>query len=186
MATRRVRSVTNNEDVQTLKEGASEEYLINRGSEDWQMLWNLSRKPPYYRVLLDGLHEQTTDSLSLIAYLMKNDRNQVRSDECEFKVYLVDEDDWSETLIDTLSGVSTDDGKTFQLDILYTDLPVELDGEPLFLVKASLEHYGKKLYTRKYIHNIGIFDTVERLRRRINNHEALTTDNRDSLILKIS
>lgn len=178
--------ITQSEDVQSIKEGASKRTLINRGNYDWILLYNQDHMAAYYRVKADALHKSDVDAMSLIGFIEKRDEDIIASANCVFTLSIVDPDDWTATLIGTYNGVPDGSGTKHTVDVPYTDIiPYEFDGEPVFLLETAIDHYDQTLYNRRYVHNMGIFDTVERMRRRINTNEVLTGDP-NSVIVRIS
>ena len=117
--------------------------------------------------------------------MKKNKKDTIHGATCTFRISNVDMTDWTETFIASVSGVAQSSGQ-FTADITSTALGLDLDGEPVFAVEVSIQRFKKVYKLKRYIHNIGIFDTVERIRRKINMQEAVKKDNKNGVIYRIS
>lgn len=170
MATRRVRSILNDEDVQVLKLGAPNNLVQNLGEEDHQILFSLARKPPIYSAHAWAKFDSIDfNGLHLMGYIIKNDKDIIHAANCTFRIYeIATANTWAETLLYTAPGVQQVDGR-FLLDVTQANLGITdwIDGERTFAVEIELSRFKKKFKKKVYVNHLGVYDSIIRLRQEV-------------------
>lgn len=115
------------------------------------------------------------NGIMIMSTLLKNNRSSA----CvvnEFKIYLVNESDWSETLIDTVSALSDGHG-VFYADIGQIDLsPIELSGREVFAVECVATRRRKSYRKKVWFNHLGCYDHLIRLRHAVEYLESAKAD----------
>lgn len=118
-------------------------------------------------------YNDLSEGMKLLIFLERMSETQIAGNNCLITINQVSYTDWSETLLSNISGVEQPDG-TFTADITKAQLNnLELDGELILAVTITLSRLRKTYRKKFYINHLGIFDTTERLRKRINTHEIV-------------
>lgn len=170
MATRRVRSILNDEDVQVLKLGAPNNLVQNLDEEDHQILFSLARKPPVYNAHVWAKFDSTDfNGIHLMGYIIKNEKELIHAANCAFRVYdVVLTNTWTETLLYSTTGVQQADGR-FIADITQANLGITdwIDGERTFAIEIELSRFKKKFKKKVYVNHLGVYDSIIRLRQEV-------------------
>lgn len=131
------------------------------------MIQKRIRKAPEYRAKLWGMFNNPTgDGIKLVAFLLKNELEEVITAPCTFSVYLVNETTWAETLLATSAGTAS--GKKWILDLSEAALGgQEIIGERTLKVYASMLRGTKTYRMQGYLNHLGIWDTALRTKLRV-------------------
>jgi hypothetical protein len=112
-------------------------------------------------------NSDSLDGMQFIAALT-HETNIKQCASCTFRVYAISIDDnWTETLLTTLSGTQLPDGR-FKASISEAGLnPVELTGEVSFRIEVDLVRQTKTFKDYFYLNHIGIFGEVFVLKKNV-------------------
>ena len=158
------------DDIQALRVDFAGRYIQN-SSEDWQFLFNSnSVLTPNVLVLRHHGQFDTSDfnSIKLAAYLYNASNGTIAAGAtCTFNVYRVSVSGWSETLINTFSGV-VQPNNYFYIDIPLSSLsPAELDGDNTIMVECVFTRLSETFRERIYLNHLGSFGSIIRLKNRV-------------------
>lgn len=104
------------------------------------------------------------EGVSILGKLLVND-NLTMSEISEFKIYRIDETDWSETFIDNVPAVEETPG-VFSGYIDQSALGLnELSGREVYKITCIASRKRKSYKAEVYFNHLGCFDSLIRLRR---------------------
>lgn len=155
------------EDCQNLRVNVSKKYIEN-SSEDWQMLFstkaNLNGATRFLKIAAE-LDTNTLENLRFTAYLYNPvTKTADPATDCTFRVYLVNQPGWTESLLSTFAG-SPQSNQYFYADILNSSIPsASIDGDSTLMIEAELNRLGKIYTDRIYVNHLGVYDSIVRLR----------------------
>lgn len=158
---RRVQTLVKTEYVQTLKAKFYEKTLLTKHSQVLTKLSYIKPKFSDYKIRSWAKFESDNfDGIQLIAGLFLQNSPKTCGT-CTFKIYAISTDDnWTETLIATLSGTEIS-GKRFKASLSEASLaPLQLTGEVSFRVEVELTRVDKTYKDFFYVNHIGIFGEV--------------------------
>jgi len=152
---------------QNLRVNVQKKYIENTG-DNWQMLFGIkSNLDGATRVLKIAaeLDTNTLENLRFAAYLY-NPVTKVAdiAAACTFRVYLVNQPGWIESLISTFNG-TVQTNQYFYADILNSSIPTaSIDGDSTLMIEAELTRSDKIYVDRVYVNHLGVYDSIVRLR----------------------
>lgn len=105
------------------------------------------------------------DGVQLVAGLFKGKAIKTIGT-CNFKIYAIStNDNWTETLIATVSGTALTDGR-FKAVLTDLDLaPIELEGEISFKLEVDILRSGKTFNDIFFFNHIGIYGSFIKLKQ---------------------
>lgn len=163
----RLKTIGRSKDLQVLKLGAPNTFINHANTEELQLLYSQNHKAAEYTVIFDAqFNDSTGDGIRLNAHILKNAWQIIRGNTCIFKIFKVDLNTWAETLVYTVSGTGQSNGM-FTATATEANLSTSIEGEFTFAVEVTLKRLNRTLKQKFYINNLGIFDSVVRLRNKI-------------------
>lgn len=159
-----------NESCQILGTDDANRVVIN-DQNDWQLLFgpnsSLSNSDQVVKIAAE-LDPNDLSSIRFVAYLYNPTRDAIdNAATCTFKVYLVTNPGWNETLLTTFSGIYQPNFYFFA-DVLDTSLvPAILDGEATLRIEVAITRLGITYRDRIYVNHLGIYDSFIRLKKKV-------------------
>ncbi len=158
------------DDVQALRVDFAGRYIQN-SSEDWQFLFNSNSVLTPKVLLLKHTGQFDTgdfNSIKLAAYLFNSyDGSIAAGASCTFNVYRVSVSGWTETLINTFTGVAQPNNY-FYIDIPLSSLsPAELDGDNTLMVECVFTRLTDTYRDRVYLNHLGSFGSIIKLKNKV-------------------
>ncbi len=172
MATRRVKSTTNNKYTQPLKLRMGRKLLLTPGCDYNSILFTQKHRAndaANQKVnLWAKFNTDTFDGIQMVAWLENKDHEIVSSGSCQFKVYYLDaSNNWNQTLIFTGAGTLSNNKWIAAPTQNILGSNNELDGERTLLIEATLTKWGQTYTNKIYVNHLGIYDSIVRLRNDI-------------------
>lgn len=165
------RSTINDKYIQPLKLRISDRLVVAPNADyNSILLRNTHRRKDKSNIKVK-LHckfdTENFDGIQLRAFLSDDNINPISSGSCVFRVYKISNDDlWTETLDETISGVLS--GSKFTAQVPQSNLTIDLDGELTFSIEATLTRLGKEYKEKIWVNHLGVYDSIVRLRNKIN------------------
>lgn len=173
MATRRIKMFTNNHYVQPLKICFKHKMLITLGACYNNIVTNLKHKACQdsdFKVnAWMRFNTDTFDgSFQVQAFLSKN--NLIKSiGSCTFSIYEINPSNlWQETLKTTIAGTPLVNGSFSGIVPESVLLPTIADGEMTYKLQVDITRQDKTFTDVYYFNHLGIYDSVVRLRKKVN------------------
>lgn len=156
-----------NEENQWLKVDHDSRYIVN-DTEDWQFLFGpnseLTTSTPILKSWVK-FNDSTFNNLQIIGYLYDS-RNAAtyNSASCNFKIFLINTPDWTETELTTLSGTQLSNSYYYSNPTLSSIGSVDFQGGDTLMIETTIVRLGVTYRDRIYVNHLGIYDNVTRLR----------------------
>jgi len=166
--TRKLVAQDDNDDNQWLKVDHQSRY-ITCDMDDWQFLFgpnsSLSSSNQIIKITA-RFDDSTFTNLKVTAYLYDQQNGSIgNASTCEFKFYQITTPDWTEVLVDTISGTQLANNYFYLNPTLATLAPIDFFGADSLMIEATIERLGVIYRDRVYINHLGIYDNVSRLRQ---------------------
>ncbi len=149
--------------------------LSNQSNVLLERTWDQDSRAKFDLHIHAKFDSAAMNGFMMVASLLKNNRPS----DCvisEFKVYLVNEANWTETLIDTVSATQYSHG-TFSADISQADLnPNELSGREVFSIECVATRRRKTYRKKVWFNHLGCYDHLIRLRHAVEYLESAKAD----------
>lgn len=165
MATRRVKSTTNTNYIQSLKVDCINDYLTNNYSS---VLFSKKHKgeefiSPKLTIQFDS---NNLDGIHICGYLSKDFAVKTAAS-CSLNIYQISNDGLcTKTLITSVLGIESN--KMFKKSLTSIELaPVELSGDVTLLIEATFLRRDKTFKKSIYVNHLGIFDSFFRLKQHV-------------------
>jgi hypothetical protein len=172
MATRRIKTTTNNKYCQPLKLKTGRRLVLTLSSDYNSILFTKKHKAFDDRTLKTKVwakfNGQTFNGIHMVAALYGENETRLNSVSSVFKVYYIDADqNWNQTLVYTGNGSLQNDRWVLPVTQADLGLSTELDGERTLMIEATLTRLGKEYKSSVYVNHLGIFDSLFRLKQEV-------------------
>lgn len=170
MATRRIKSTTNNPYVQPLKLRTGRKLVITPAANYNSVLFTSKHRsglPTDYKLKLAAkFNSNTFDGIYLTSVLLKG-VDPSTSANCVFEVYSISNDGlWTETLLTTVSGVPQ--SSRFIAAVPASLLgAADIDGSTTLAVKCSVQRQSDTFTNKIYVNHLGIFESLFLLKQEV-------------------
>jgi hypothetical protein len=155
------------DDSQILKLGSTNRFVLNI-APDWQMLFGRDGAiSESTKVLKIAAQFDTTDfdKIRIVAYIYDPDHEvALAAASASFKIYLVSEPNWQETLLTTVNGALIGSNYFFSEITLLTLTGANLDGDSTLMIEATVVRGTRTFTDRIYVNHLGSYDSIVRLR----------------------
>ncbi|NDD83812.1 hypothetical protein EBZ38_05940 [bacterium] len=170
MASRRIKMLTNNNYVQPLKLCFKNKMIISPGSAYNSIVTKYNHKACNGTDLKiqswAKFDAENFDGIQVFAGLFKKGFKSAAS--CTFRIYSISVDDnWTETLLSTQSGVSLGDGRFRGIFNEASLNPAEQTGEITFKLEVELIRLGKSYSETYFFNHLGIYGSFIRLSQEV-------------------
>lgn len=174
---KKVRLFGTKKDMQALNVGLGHSSIKAQRDQQIIPLPNFKRNQDFFQDLWAKFATDTFDGIDCLFTLKKNDAI-VTVPIVEFSIYLISPDqNWNETLLHTKYGFLNANGshscRFSQTEIGNT---ISLDGENTFAIKISTNRLRKKFKKTIYVNHLGVYDSIVRLRNKVNYLEISKMD----------
>ena len=160
----KIRVQTHDEDAQMLKMGVNSQFILQDDQDDAQLIFKLG-DPVSYNVIIGGEYDTSDfNGIRLTAYMMQNLSTVLTATSCTFSIYKVNQPGWTESLLYSTSG-TVQGNNYFFADITDSNLTVTPDGDPTFLVEASIVRQGTTYKNRVYLNQLGIYGSLFKVKQ---------------------
>lgn len=168
MATRRVKMLTNNSYIQTLKVGFKKKLVLTSGGYNSIVTKITQKKSEYKLQIWAKFNASTFDGLQFFAGLTKDGYSFATAGSCTFKLYSISIDDnWTETLIATIPGTALPD-KRWKASVSQAVLnPVDTTGEVSFRLHVEMGRVNKTYSEIYFFNHLGIYGSFIRLSQEV-------------------
>lgn len=155
-------------DTQILGVDNFKRYIVNH-SNDWQMIFGPSSSLTNSIQILKLASEfdtQDFNSVRFVGYLYNPVGGTIdNAASCVFNIYKVVAPGWQETLVATVPGTVQFNHYYFA-DVDLSDLvPADLDGDSTLMIEGVVLRSGQTFRERVYVNHIGVYDSIDRLRK---------------------
>ena len=169
--TRKLLAQDSSEDNQILKMDSLKRYIVN-SSEDWQFLFSQNSELTVSQQVLKIAAEfdsENFDRIRFSAHLFNPVTGSIDSaSTCEFKLYSVVQPGWFENLVTTFSG-TIQNNSIFFSEIALSSVPsLNFLGDDTVAVECILTRLSNTYRDKVYINHLGIYDSLFRLKRKVN------------------
>jgi len=172
-------------------------FLVPNKTRKWQVVL-MDARPPFWvsqnrrwqmllgpdsgfttseQVAVVGLELSAQGALRVAGYLLEPRAGTIGSAaSCTFKIFRIVGPSWEETLVRTVAGSILPTGIFFATIPAADYAPIDLANGDTLMVEAAIDRLGEIHRERRYINNLGIHDSLLRLKNKVTFLELTKAD----------